>query len=188
MSKKFYKLIFSVTFLIMSFANGAPNTIFDKYENQFVFHVSQSIKKGKLDSKQDRFETLYNLMLQYSQPNDCFRLFGRRNFEIIAFIGGQAKKVNYSKYNQMLMGISQDIYFPIAEHFYFGAGLGGYIKTKVTDRISSIVTFGEKFFIGYQFNDKRIITELYIKHFSNGKLTPINKGQNFVGFAMLYNF
>lgn len=175
---KSYRFIFSIMLLISFRAMGATNTMFDKYENQLALHINQSIKS--------KLEDLYTFTLQYSQPNELFRLSGRRNFEVIAVTGGRKNGVDYSQYSQIITGLSQDVYFSIPEYFYFGAGLGIYIKAKRTDRIDSNFTFGEKLFVGYRFAHMNI--ELLARHFSNGSITDKNSGQNFVGLAILCNF
>ncbi len=127
---------------------------------------------------------MYMLAMQYSQPDEIFRLNGKRNFEIISWF--TFSKNSFSKYTQTFMGISQDVIFNITKNIYFGGGFGMYIKDKKIDRISSQFTFGQNYFIGYGF--KNIELELMVRYFSNGGLTKINHGQNFIGLKTNYNF
>lgn len=153
-----------------------------------MVHLAFSSKSKALKNLYDiKPENLYMFLLQYSQLNPLFRLKGRGNFEMVFLKGFKSSDTNYSQYDQLIVGLSQDILLPLPlEHFYVGAGLGAYIKQKATARIGSAFTFGQKYFAGYNF--KRFNFELFIKHFSNGGLTKINKGQNFIGMAFTYNF
>ena len=124
------------------------------------------------------------LALQYSQSDEIFRLNGKRNFEIISWFTFSNNE--FSKYNQTFIGMSQDVIFNISKNIYFGGGLGMYIKDKKTDRIGSQFTFGQSYFIGYNIKNT-VELELIVRHFSNGGLTEINHGQNFIGLKMNYN-
>lgn len=164
------------------------NPLFDNYKDQLTFHLAFSSKSKALKNLYDiKPENLYMMFFQYSQLNPLFRLNGRGNFEVIFLKGFKSSDINYSQYSQLIVGLSQDIILPLPfDHFYIGAGLGIYIKQKATARIGSAFTFGQKYFTGFNF--KRFNFELFIKHFSNGGLTEINKGQDFVGIAFSYNF
>ena len=92
------------------------------------------------------------------------------------------------KYSQdIILGISEDAIVFHTQRFYIGATLGAYIKSQKTDRISSKFTFGQKFFIGLKFLQNSAM-ELYVRHFSNGSLTELNSGQNFMGLSYTINF
>lgn len=71
--------------------------------------------------------------------------------------------------------------------FYLGAGIGAFMRTHQTERLSSRFTFGERAFIGYKITDS-VGAELYAQHFSNGDLTDKNFGYNFAGLGLLYKF
>ena len=70
--------------------------------------------------------------------------------------------------------------------FYTTLGLGIYIKSESTNRVSSKFTFGERFGLGYRIN--RVNFEVYARHFSNGTLTDENSGQNFYALTLAFNF
>lgn len=152
----------------------------NRYSDQIVLHMTMSAR---------HLESLYALWFQYSQSNSLFHLNGRGNFEMGGFLGFK----NLDAYSQLFFGLSQDLILPLDliplsffKHFYVGAGLGIYIKTKMTNRIGSKVTFGEKFFLGYGFGNWNF--EFFEKHFSNGDFTEANSGQDLLGIAIIYNF
>jgi len=130
------------------------------------------------------FEGLFLTGVQYSQPNDFFRIHGRRSVELMTARGSGG----LSRYSQlMIFGFTQDALLPIQGPVYAGINLGIYIKSNATDRISSKFTFGERLFLGIGiFNG--VVLELYGRHFSNGTLTEINSGQNFAGVSVIKNF
>ena len=64
------------------------------------------------------------------------------------------KNIDYSQYNQMLFGFSQDVLVFYTENTYIGVGLGGYIKTRdefekdvTRPRVNSIFVFGVNAFL-----------------------------------------
>ncbi len=124
----------SVTFLIFLAAIFNNKSIFarNNNKNQISVNISNSMTKHPLKVLKnfDRlyFEKMYMLAVQYSQPDEIFRLNGRRNFEIISWF--TFSKNGFSKYTQTFMGISQDVIFNITKNIYFGGGLGIYIKDK----------------------------------------------------------
>ncbi|MDR0304203.1 MAG: acyloxyacyl hydrolase [Chitinispirillales bacterium] len=129
-------------------------------------------------------EKLFIVGLNYSQPNDFFRLPGRRNVEFLT----QRGIGELSQYNQnIIFGFSQDLISPAVWRLYGGINLGIYIKPQMTDRISSRFTFGERAFLGFRVIDE-LVLELYARHFSNGDLTGGNAGQNFIGLSVMWNF
>ncbi|USD40572.1 acyloxyacyl hydrolase [Vibrio sp. SCSIO 43135] len=161
-----------------------PNSVLAFSGNQNQFSISSGIS-----SRSDGLEELYDINLQYSQPNQFFRLPGRRNIEVSWFVGGEYstnESEDLSQYNQFIAGASQDVFLFYSQNFYAGAGLGGYIKSKSTHRISSKFTFGQKVFVGLATG--RINLELYFRHYSNGTLTYRNAGHNFLGFTFSYNY
>jgi hypothetical protein len=105
-------------------------------------------------------------------------------------------KGEFSEYNQdIVFGFSQDLILPAFWwtspkpfcKIYAGINLGIYIEPNITDRIGSRFTFGERVFLGYRIIDG-LTVELYGRHFSNGDLTEINGGQNFIGLSAMWNF
>ena len=159
-----------------SAAYGATNYVFGDYKNQMSGHIGVSMRS--------RFEALYTAEIQYSQPTTFFRMAARQNLEFITARGSG----NRTKYNQPgILGVSQDAFLFQNPRLYVGAGLGAYIKSRATDRISSKFTFGEKLFLGVKLSDNTA-AEVFVRHFSNGRLTDDNTGQNFLGMSLSYNF
>ena len=161
--------------------------------NQLTISAGQSVRSGFAT------ENLYMGSIAYSQPSTFFRIPAKMNMEVIYLAGKDAsddKKVGddlyprdlkLSDYDMGMIGISQDIQLFNLNGFYSSLGLGGYLKSESTDRISSKFTFGEKVTVGYQFNST-VNLELYARHFSNGTLTDKNAGQNFYGLSLGYSF
>ena len=146
---------------------------------------------GGLSAKSGRTEELGYGSLTYNQPTIFFRTPSRRNLEIGYMAGRTDGKdddgnpVDYSQYNQIVFGASQDIVLGWKD-LYFTVGLGAYIKSKATNRIGSKFTFGQRAGIGTNFSGKNI--EIFGRHFSNGGLTDDNSGQNFVGLSLGFDF
>ena len=152
------------------------NILFGDAKHQISVHGGVSLRH--------QFENLYMFEIQYSQANTFFGLDARQNLELITARGfGNAQK--YSQ--DIILGISEDAIVFHTQRFYIGATLGAYIKSQKTDRISSKFTFGQKFFIGLKFLQNSAV-ELYVRHFSNGSLTELNSGQNFMGLSYTINF
>lgn len=146
--------------------------------NQLMIYTGQGFRSSGV-------EDLYTVNIQYSQPNEFFRIPGRRNIEAGVFAFGDHES-GLDENNQFIAGVSQDIFLINSSFFYAGVGLGGYIKSKSTERISSKVTFGQKVFAGLNMN--RVIVEMYLRHYSNGTLTNKNSGQNFMGLSLGYYY
>lgn len=180
-SYSFIVVLISVTII----SAQIPNPSFGGKRHQISAQFGRSLRSF------DHLEDLFIWGISYGQPHNFFMLPGRLNLEFILERGfGE-----YSKYDNLLAGISQDIVFPIffwlkpkpISNLYFSANLGGYIGTEKTDRISSIFTFGQKAVVGY--NIKEIITlEFYGQHYSNGTLTEKNSGFEFICFSVIWNF
>jgi len=164
-----------------SFASNdaSNNAIFGEFQNQILISSGQSIRSGF------EVEDLFTASAAYSQPSDFFRIPGRITLEAGRF-EGRDKVDNFSQYDLNFLGISQDFQIFSIGGLYSTLGLGGYIKSETTNRISSKFTFGQKFAIGYNFGS--VSLETYIRHFSNGTLTEYNSGQNFYGLSLGYNF
>lgn len=157
------------------------NPMFGEHENQISGYIGMSSKVLYL-------ENFYSSFWRYSQPDHFLRLPGRASFEFGGALGFKGwNGIDYSQYSQMFFGFLQDALVLYNEKFYYGVGIGAYIKTRVTNRISSLVVFGPSMFIGFKINDS-FNTEIFFKHFSNGKFTERNIGQNFIGFSVNYNF
>lgn len=156
----------------IAFAAG-ENVFFGDAENQvaviggyYAGHIAPESKNGLV-------------MLQYSQPTTLFRLSARQNMH--------AGYVISSSDAWSFVGASLDAALIHFGDFYFGAGIGGFIRTEQTPRLGSRFTFGERAFAGYKITP-RIAAEIYVQHFSNGDLTKENAGYNFVGLSANMNF
>lgn len=141
---------------------------------------------GMIGFDEGGFLKLGNLGIHYSQPNHFFRLAGRLSAELEIFF-------DTKDFSEIIFGISQDIVLPLfMDNFYFGVGLGIYIRSQVDSYIGSAFNFGEKVFLGYRFkkvhNDFDIELEAFVKHYSNGSLRLPNIGFNFFGFGIAFLF
>lgn len=171
----------------------ADNNALIGARNQLSISMGQSVRSG-FD-----IENLYMGSIVYSQPSTFFRIPAKINFEGIYIKGKDAssgkkvganlypKELTLSDYNMGMLGISQDIQLFNIGGIYSSVGLGGYLKSKSTERVSSKFTFGEKVTLGYQFSNN-VNLELYARHFSNGTLTDKNSGQNFYGLTLGYSY
>ena len=160
--------------------DASPNAFFGDKENQIRLTVGQSFRPD--------VEDLYMTSLIYSQPGTFFRLPARNNFEIGGFKGEKNSdpRKDLSQYDLAYLGASKDVQLFHIGNFYTALGLGAYIKSERTHRISSKFTFGETATLGY--NADPFVIEVYARHFSNGSLTDENSGQNFFGIAIGSNF
>ena len=180
-------------------AFAVENPIFVSSRNQVMFHGGISVRSGGIEGfrevKSDGSRGNYKpdlgyASLTYSQPTDFFRMASRRNLELGVMAGRKHGGVersdnsvatkNYAHYNQALLGVSQDALFGRSP-LYLSLGLGAYIKSKATDRISSRFTFGGRAALGT--NIGAVSLEAYARHFSNGSLNESNSGQNFIGIS-----
>jgi len=172
---------FSLFFLLCLFGESEARTpklnpAFGGKENQISAYFGVSVR--------NELEELFLAGVQYSQPNEFFRISGRRCIELMTAHGiGEL-----SRYNQpLIFGLAQDVIFRLFGTVYTGINLGIYIKSNRTDRICSRFMFGEKMFLGFGFLENYRL-ELYGRHFSNGTLTENNSGQNFFGLSVMTNF
>lgn len=156
------------------------NSIFPREEidNSIRIEFSSSLSANR---------RYFNANLIYAQPNRIFKLPGRLNFEI----GGFFTPTNQiHTYNFAIIGISQDVIFPLYPsnfgNLFFGVGIGLYLKSKIDDRVGSAITFGERFFFGYMIKGYDI--ELYYKHYSNGTIETPNSGHDLWGISFGYCF
>lgn len=170
--------------------NAESNSTFERYfaKNPAFGDNQNSIRfEFGVSTRSKGFENQYQAEFIYSQPNRFFRLHGRLNVEVGGFFGfGSKGGIDLSGLNLAFAGVSQDFLLPLfvsenSWNLYFGIGIGGYIKTKSEARIGSNFTFGERLFVGYFYSSFNI--EMFIKHFSNGTLTHLNKGHNFFGIT-----
>ena len=165
-----------------------PNPMFgENTDNAIAIYVAQGTSPGSLLKLVNPFlwdfEPMTNLMLQYSQPLEIFRLPARMNLAIVQNLG-------YSHddgLNFIAAGISWDVSLIDWHGFYLGVGIGPYMRDSGDRYVESRLVFGERVFIGKNISDKWRI-ELFTQHFSNGSFTEINRGFNFTGLAVNYSF
>jgi hypothetical protein len=160
-------------FIICADAAGRTNVMFGDRINQFAFSAGY----GLGDSRSNAFNGI--LALRYSQPAEFMRLDGRLNIQA-GYIGGAVTPWT-------IVGSSLDVILFDWRKLWLGAGFGGFIRNKETDRLDSCFTFGEKVFIGYDINEKFSV-EFFVQHFSNGNLTGKNLGYNFLGLSFATKF
>ncbi|WP_256325497.1 acyloxyacyl hydrolase [Helicobacter sp. CLO-3] len=146
-----------------------------------------------LHSKTTRsgFSGLGIIGVHYYQPNRAFRLPGRLGVELEYMFGGNRFGDKNEAFNQVIFGGVQDVFFSLGRHFYAGLGIGIYIRSRLDSRVGSAFTFGERLFMGYAQQiggGGGLSLEIFIKHYSNGDLTPRNAGFNFLGLGAGYSF
>jgi hypothetical protein len=160
-----------------------PNSTFEEKHHQLTFVWGQGTRGNRHSENGVKIEQLYSFGITYSQPQEFFRLPGRRNLEFMRHKGfGE-----FSRFNNWIFGGSQDVISPSLWRMYLGFGLGAYIKSEQTERISSLFTFGQKGLFGVQVKEY-LRLELFARHFSNGTLTNTSSGYDFVGLSTIWNF
>lgn len=85
------------------------------------------------------------------------------------------------------IGVSWDVVFASICGWYFGAGIGPYMRDSGDKYVESRLVFGERVFIGKNIGD-RVRAEIFTLHFSNGDFTHLNHGFNFLGIGVNYSF
>lgn len=123
------------------------------------------------------------LMVQYSQPMEIMRLPARMNVNIVQNFGYKSSK----GLSFFAAGVSWDVALLQWCGWYFGGGIGPYMRDSHDRYVSSRLVFGEKVFIGKNITDNWR-TELFTLHFSNGDFTETNRGFNYVGLGVNYSF
>lgn len=160
----------------------APNA-----RNNIGLYVAQSTGHGNLGHLMWPWDWDFNpttiVMLQYSQPIEILRLPARVNVHALQ---------NFAYHHDSgasfgAIGISWDIVFASICGWYFGAGLGPYMRDSGDKYVESRLVFGERVFIGKNIGD-RIRAEIFTLHFSNGDFTEMNHGFNFLGLGFNYSF
>lgn len=201
--KKIGETIFLALVVMLSLPSNAneKSSIDDKTRNPLFANADkhQISHSSGISFRSKGVENLYSLMGQYSVPRTFFTFSARNNLEFGGMVGkknrghrmdcsSDGSSAACTQFNQAMLGISKDVVLFSVHHLYVGVGLGGYLKSKADsdERINSLFTFGEKFFLGYNWGT--INTELYVRHFSNASLTNKNSGYNFAGAAVSYNF
>lgn len=123
------------------------------------------------------------IFAQYSQPMKFFRLDSRLNLNV-----GQ----NFAYHSSQGLyfsgiGISIDTALLQYRDWYFGIGIGPFMRNRMDYWVESRLVFEEKAFIGKNFSNNWHI-ELFTMHFSNGNFTEKNEGFNFFGAGIGYKF
>ena len=174
-------------FGLTSPAIAESNVFFGEKINSFSLYATQSTDSGSLlklvqpgiwDFAPQNF-----VLLQYSQPIKFFRLDSKLNLDIGQnFAYGSSRGLSFTG-----IGISVDTALLQYHGWYFGIGIGPFMRNDRDRWVESRLVFGEKVFIGKAINDSWNM-ELYTIHFSNGNFTPANEGFNFAGIGVRYNF
>lgn len=178
---------FALLAFLPSFAMASNPMFAENAENSIALYIGQGTGSGTLFKLVDPilwdFESMTNLMLQYSQPMNIFRLPSRMNFNIVQNFGYH----NTEGLSFTAIGVSWDIALLNWRGFYLGLGVGPYMRDSKDRYVESRLVFGEKFFIGKNISDKWR-AEIFTLHFSNGDFTETNHGFNFAGIAVNYSF
>ncbi|MCL2748558.1 MAG: acyloxyacyl hydrolase [Alphaproteobacteria bacterium] len=184
----FLLFVFIAVPAVASKSEKRDNPFFGNYKNQLGLYIGHSVGPGPilrvLPNQNWQSEPFEQIAFQYSQPFEFFRLPARQNVHATLFWRHGDVDVR----TLPAAGLSWDVALLQLCGFYFGAGLGGFIKPDYArDRQDSLFMFGSKLFFGYRIS-QRWSAEIYTHHFDNGGLTSINGGYNFVGGAVLVNF
>ena len=181
---KFYPTILMT---VLSFSAYANPMFADNTQNNIGIYIAQSTGHGDLGHLIFPWDWKINpmtiIIAQYSQPINIFRLPGRINIGLMQnFAYNTDKGKSFGA-----IGISWDVSLINWNGWYFGIGIGPYLRDSGDNYVESRLVFGERFFIGKNIN-KNIHAELFTQHFSNGDFTEINRGFNFLGLAINYSF
>lgn len=181
------KILAILLFVLTVPAVADSNIFFGDKINAITVYSAQSTGSGSLlkliqpgiwDVSPQTF-----LMAQYSQPMKFFRLDSRLNLNIGQNIGYKSS----SGLSFFGMGISIDSALLQYDDWYFGIGIGPFMRDNMDRWVESRLVFEEKVFIGKNFkNDWHF--EIFTVHFSNGNFTDKNAGFNFFGCGIGYKF
>ena len=180
--------VFCFIALLSLSANAAQNPMFgDGHENSITLNIAQST--GSYNILKLIWPLKWNIspqtffMASYAQPMEIMRLPARMNISIMQnFAYNSSKGLSF-----IGVGASWDVALLQYNGFYLGVGIGPYYRDNHDRWVSSRFFFGEKVFIGKNFN-KNWRGELFTQHFSNGDLTETNHGFNFAGLGVNYSF
>jgi hypothetical protein len=155
--------------------------------NSIGFYIAQGTGSGTLFKLIDPliwdFYSMTLFMVQYSQPTTIFRLPARQSLYFVQNLAyGHEAGLSFSA-----IGLSWDVSLYDHNGWYFGLGIGPYMRDSRDRWVESRLVFGEKFFIGTKVSDDWRM-EFFTQHFSNGNFTTVNEGFNFVGFSGIYSF
>lgn len=183
------KILLTIHVCLLSVtAFGADNPMFtNNTQNTIALHVAQSTGDGTLLKLIQPglwdISPMTMFMLEYSQPQEIFRLPARINLTLTENIGYH----NTHGLSFSAIGVSWDIAVLQWRGFYLGAGIGPYMRNKIDRWVSSRLVFGERIFFGKNISTKWR-TEIFTQHFSNGNFTELNRGFNYTGFKISYSF
>lgn len=184
---KKYFLMFCMLNALSVPALADNNVMFGDKINSMTFYLAQSVDSGTLFKLIQPglwdFAPQTFAMLQYSQPITFFRLDSRLNLNVAQNFGYKSS----SGLSFFAMGISVDTALLQYDGWYFGLGIGPYMRDNRDRWVESRLVFGEKVFIGKNINENWH-AELFTIHFSNGNFTPANEGFNFAGLSVGYKF
>lgn len=182
------RIILTVAFLALTLpASATSNIFFGEKINSVTIYGAQSAGSGTLlkliqpglwDVSPQTF-----IMAQYSQPITFFRLDSRLNLNVGQNFGyNSSQGLSFSG-----IGISVDTALLQYNDWYFGIGIGPFMRDNMDRWVESRLVFQEKVFIGKNINENWNF-EIFTVHFSNGNFTPANEGFNFFGLGVGYKF
>lgn len=158
------------------------------WQNQAALRLGWGSAASEMVPNFGRMVPFGVVLLDYSQPAAIFRLPARMNFHLGYTVGwGEKYGENWRDYSWPQTGISLDASLISWGRFYGGTGVGAFMKWQVDARQDSRFMFMTRAFIGYRATD-RFSGEAFIKHYSDGNLTPINGAYNFVGLGITAGF
>ena len=183
--KKYLLSFCAALFTIPAFAD--TNVMFGDKINSVTLYAAQGTGSGSLLKLIQPglwdFNPQTLLMAQYSQPMKFFRLDSRLNLNVVQNMGYKSSH----GLGFFGMGISIDSALLQYNNWYFGIGIGPYMRDTMDRWVESRLVFGEKVFIGKNINENWNF-EIFTIHFSNGNFTPLNEGFNFAGVSIGYKF
>lgn len=156
-------------------------------QNSIGIYAGQSTAQGDLGHLvfpwDWRIKPMSIAILQYAQPINILRLPGRVNVSMLQnFAYDSEDGASFGAF-----GISWDVVLGSFCGWYFGGGIGPFMRDSGDKYVESRLVFGERLFIGKNIGENWR-AELFTLHFSNGDFTEINRGFNFVGLGINYSF
>ena len=172
---------------MLPFATNANPLFTTGTRNSIGIYVGQSTGHGDLGHLglpwEWDFGPMTIAMLQYSQPIQFLRLPGRVNIHLLQNMAYQ----HNDGASFGAVGVSWDIILASICGWYFGAGIGPYMRDSGDKYVESRLVFGERLFVGKNITH-HMRAEIFTQHFSNGDFTNINRGFNFLGVGVNYSF
>ncbi len=174
--------------LVPTISHAQHNPMFAIHtRNSIGIYAAQSTGHGDLGHLvapwEWNFSPMTLVMFQYSQPITFLRLPSRINIHALQnFSYHGARGTSFGA-----IGISLDVLFAAWRGFYFGIGIGPYMRDSGDKYVDSRLVFGERVFIGKNITP-RIRGEIFTLHFSNGDFTDPNHGFNFAGLGINVSF